>query len=496
MSSTLAVPLVEETSQSAQSTPNTRRSTVISPTHVTAAMETSRVYKISRRDEDEESIDSGYSSSGWYTAGGVGRAGQLSAFFNTSNMCVGIGILALPKALEFSGWALGVISLLVIAVVTFYSVRMIVAVSAHLALQDVDEDVDVVHTFHNGRVVTPGYVEVVRRCLGVPTGILVTTLLCIAQLGANIAYLIFIANSLYTHFGVPLQSSLCWSVVLLLPLCCMRSVKKFSVFSLIGIISMVIGLIAAVYWGVSSVIGNSDHKPQYESPALQGANWHTYPLFLGIASLSFEGVAAMALPIENSMADPSKFKNVLGCAVLLILVLNLWFASTMVVAVSEFRQDVPGVITEAMPSGAPVSQLVSVCLSLELLFTYPGNAIPLFKLFERSRFSTRTFGDMSRSSRIICFSIIRIIVVAFTGVTAFLLSDYFDIFLSLVGSVANASILFVFPGLCFIASSTHEDDKRRYRFAAVLVVSFGIAVAVIGTAIGARTALHGEVSAV
>ncbi|KAF4726379.1 U2 snRNP-associated SURP domain-containing protein, partial [Perkinsus olseni] len=117
-----------------------------------------------------------------------------------------------------------------------------------------------------------------------------------------------------------------------------------------------------------------------------------YPLFLGIAALSFEGVAAMALPIENSMANPAKFPNVLGYAVVLILILNLLFSCVMVVAVSGISDDVPGVITRAMPEGSTISRVVSACLSLELLCTYPGNAIPLFKLLERSTAAGRVFG--------------------------------------------------------------------------------------------------------
>lgn len=46
-----------------------------------------------------------------------------------------------------------------------------------------------------------------------------------------------------------------------------------------------------------------------ELPCLE-SKLYRYPLFLGIASLSFEGVGAMALPIENSMANPVKFPNV------------------------------------------------------------------------------------------------------------------------------------------------------------------------------------------
>ncbi|EER08643.1 hypothetical protein Pmar_PMAR017699 [Perkinsus marinus ATCC 50983] len=91
-----------------------------------------------------------------------------------------------------------------------------------------------------------------------------------------------------------------------------------------------------------------------ELPCLE-SKLYRYPLFLGIASLSFEGVGAMALPIENSMANPVKFPNVLGYAVLLILVLNLLFSSTMVIAVSNISDEVPGVITQAMPEGSLVT---------------------------------------------------------------------------------------------------------------------------------------------
>ncbi|KAF4690306.1 hypothetical protein FOZ60_000374 [Perkinsus olseni] len=100
----------------------------------------------------------------------------------------------------------------------------------------------------------------------------------------------------------------------------------------------------------------------------------------------------------------------------------------MVVAVSGISDDVPGVITRAMPEGSTISRVVSACLSLELLCTYPGNAIPLFKLLERSTAAGRVFGGMRRLARVTYFSIIRIVVVVFTGVTAFVLADSFDIF--------------------------------------------------------------------
>ncbi|KAF4741436.1 hypothetical protein FOZ62_009547, partial [Perkinsus olseni] len=224
-------------------------------------------------------------------------------------------------------------------------------------------------------------------------GALVTALLCVSQLGANTAYLIFIASSLKTHFQISMKSSLLGCIAVLSPICCLRSVKLLSLVSLVGIICMAVGLIAAAYWAITAVVDTPEEDATaLFSPALNAANWKTYPLFLGIAALSFEGVAATALPIENSMANPAKFPNVLGYAVVLILILNLLFSCVMVVAVSGISDDVPGVITRAMPEGSTISRVVSACLSLELLCTYPGNAIPLFKLLERSTAAGRVFG--------------------------------------------------------------------------------------------------------
>lgn len=162
----------------------------------------------------------------------------------------------------------------------------------------------------------------------------------VTLLGVCIAYQITFAQLLqqipYTNFSTSTLTIV--FALLAIPLCCVPNVGVLAIFSLIGLICLIVSVIAIIVYGVISYGGEVAQDPfgpisftnADDHLASGGNDSHTHlPLwpetlssmssFIGVATFCF-GLCSLAFPVEESMRN----KNEFGKAVVWSLIF-VWF---------------------------------------------------------------------------------------------------------------------------------------------------------------------------
>lgn len=171
-------------------------------------------------------------------------------------------------------------------------------------------------------------------------GVMITDLaIIITLLGVCIAYQITFTQLLQqipaTNFSTPVLAVV--FAILALPLCCVPNVGVLAIFSVIGLICLIVSVVAIIVYGVSlygsaawaDPIGDSKHTSEMHlTPGLHDSLHHlqmwpeslsAMSSFIGVATFCF-GLCSLAFPVEESMRNKKEF----GFAVTWSLVF-VWF---------------------------------------------------------------------------------------------------------------------------------------------------------------------------
>lgn len=155
----------------------------------------------------------------------VGQSTVPQTIFNSVNVLIGIGLLSLPLALQYSGWVLGLTFLVYSAVTTSYTAKILAK------CLDVDKT-----------LVT--YADLAYISFGHHARLITSFLFCVELLGACVALVVLFADSLYAL--IPGLSILQWKFVcglVLIPLNFLP-LRFLSVTSILGIVSCT----SSKYW--------------------------------------------------------------------------------------------------------------------------------------------------------------------------------------------------------------------------------------------------------
>eukprot|EP00397_Hematodinium_sp_SG-2012_P029627 GEMP01031316.1.p1 GENE.GEMP01031316.1~~GEMP01031316.1.p1 ORF type:complete len:237 (+),score=45.40 GEMP01031316.1:752-1462(+) len=224
----------------------------------------------------------------------------------------------------------------------------------------------------------------------------------------------------------------------------------------------------------------------------------TYFLFFGMASLSFEGLAGSALQIEQSMKENKHYRTVVTTSTLLLGSICIAFAMSGFVA---FGINIQPMILMNIPEQTPLHAVISVLLVTELVCTYPPVMYPIFAIFEQWCGSSKRIGTTffyQRPHLFVCVGI-RVVLVAITAWIAYFFEKNFNLYLALVGSLANASILYILPPILFLRAQACrlEGDglplDARQTVQACALILFGSVASVIGTVQASFHLLEGNI---
>mmetsp|Transcript_3019 Transcript_3019/g.4480 ORF Transcript_3019/g.4480 Transcript_3019/m.4480 type:complete len:422 (+) Transcript_3019:30-1295(+) len=343
--------------------------------------------------------------------------GWWDSFSTVIKGVVGSGILALPVAFKETGLALGSVCLLLLAVVSLYSHRIIILSVQALRKKGMGPA--------DGRI---EFQDLSKYSLGkVGEGIAAFAAIS-TQLGGCTAFLVFIGENMAEVAGTKCITVLMALMPVLIALALIRDAKLFGPTSHIGNAALVLA-ISTVFW-----FGFSESPPRsvgsYEQFKFSGL-----PIFFGIGVYTFSAHCEV-VSIEQVMTKREDFLSVLNSAFWVITILYFAFGA---LCYMFFAENTSEIIFDNL-GNSPFLVFVKICISVALLLQYPIVLLP----------ASVTFEDiLNVTDKFMWMSVVRVLLVIFTVLLAVLIPS-FEVVTSLVGAFSNGIVAFVLPPLFYM----------------------------------------------
>ena len=398
----------------------------------------------------------------------VGESTVPMTIFNSTNVMIGVGILALPLAVHYSGWVIGIAMLTAVAIVTEYT--------AKLLARCLDTN-----------TASTTYGDVAFLALGSTGRSLVEVTFLLELTAANVALIILFGDSMNSL--VPSIPVLTWKAILALGLLPLNFVpfKYLSVTSILGI-CCVMGIILLVF--TDGLI--KPHSPgslrQVAKTNAFPADLRTVPLSLGLF-LSPWGGHSVFPAIYKDMRHPQKYPRAVRTTYISVYSLNLIM---IVIGYLMFGELVRDEVTANILSSKHYPRVISIIILL-LIGIIPITKIPLSnrpmmdtinKKFlidlRQMDAKARAYSERSLSHRFARVSIAVVINIFELGV-AIGLPD-FDSVMALMGSAFCFTICIILP--CgFYLKIFHGSDtiKLPEKVLCWILIVVSAILGVIGT---------------
>jgi len=287
----------------------------------------------------------------------------------------------------------------------------------------------------------------------------------ISQLGFVAAYTVFVAENmqalimsmtqcrtLVSHGTLILAQALVF-----LPLSLVRKIAKLSTTALIADVFILTGVVYLLYYEIGSlaVHGLAD---------VVMFNTNNFPLFIGTAVFTFEGVG-LVIPITESMKEPQKFPKTLSWVMLVVAAL---FATAGALSYATFGSETQTVVITNLPGNSGFVQAIQALYSVAILLSMPLQLFPALSILELGLF--RRSGKYSLRTKMLK-NLFRFLVVILAMLTAWLGANDLDKFVSLIGSVACVPLCFIYPPLLHLRACAMT---RRAKMIDMALFTFGI----------------------
>lgn len=282
----------------------------------------------------------------------VGESTVPQTIFNSVNVLIGVGILALPLAVRLSGWVMGLIFLLLAALVTNYTARLLA--------RCLDT---------NSGATTYG--DIAFLAFGTIGRNSIEALFILELTAANVALIILFGDTMNSL--IPCVPTLTWKCVVALGLMPLNFApfKYLSVTSILGIMCT-LGIIFIV-------LIDGFLKPQAPGSLREVAvtyafpqNWRTIPLSLGLFMAPWGGHSVFPA-IYKDMRHPQKYTKALTYTYIFTYGLDL---SMAVLGYLMFGDSVRDEVTTNLLKSTAYPHALNV-LTVILISIIPITKIPL-----------------------------------------------------------------------------------------------------------------------
>lgn len=361
----------------------------------------------------------------------VGQSTLPQTIFNSVNVLIGVGLLALPLAMKLAGWLPGLIFFAFAGISTSYTAKILAKCA--------DVDTSLI-TFADLAYVSFG-----------PWARLATSILFSLELiAACVALVVLFADSL--HELIPGWGTTEWKIIcgiVLTPLSFVP-LRYLSFTSIIGIL--------ACFGMVLAIIIDGLIKPQQpgslREPAvthLFPANWMTLPIAFGILMSPWGGHSVFP-NIYRDMRHPYKYRRGVNIAYVFTFLLDL---SMAVAGFLMFGDGVKDEITRniLITPGYPeaINYFLVVCVAIIPLTKIPLNARPIISTLElflgldtRALATNASLTGLSSLTRGLLKTAVRLLCTVIFVILAILIPQ-FDTIMSLLGAVACFTICIILP---------------------------------------------------
>ncbi|OJA18949.1 hypothetical protein AZE42_09772 [Rhizopogon vesiculosus] len=353
-------------------------------------------------------------------AASVGPHGDASVTQALLKAFVGTGVLFLGKAFSNGGLLFSTITITIVALVSLHSFLLLVRTKF---------------------VVSGSFGDIGGALYGPWMRYTILSSIVISQIGFVSAYTIFVAENLQAFvlgvtkgsMDLPVIYLILVQLIIFIPLALVRNLAKLSTTALVADAFILAGLL--YIWGSEfSFIGERGFAE------VQMFNPKDFPLFVGTAVFSFEGIG-LVIPITDAMREPRKFPKVLTGVMITLLFL---FGGAGALSYLTFGSEVQAVVLVNLDQSSKLTQSVQFLYSLAILLSIPLQFFPAVRILENGLFvrSGRQDPRVKWTKNLFRFGL-----VAVSTVLSWIGAADLDKFVSLIGSLACLPLCFVYPAM-------------------------------------------------
>lgn len=362
---------------------------------------------------------------------------------------MGAGSFALPWAFSKMGYLVGPLSLMILMCLSIYSLSVLVGCSQGKS----------------------SYVDVARGIFGQKGAQLAYAASLSASIGVCGSYLVFMAATLHSLVPHLSQNSfLLLLVPIVILLSSVRDVQRFAFASLLGDISVVLGMVVVLIYGVGYHEGNNDESAKR---VMAVGSFGDMPLGFGNIGYLFL-VHFLALPIESSMRRPDQFISVASVTFSMCALIGGGFGLIGYLTFGEKTEQIILLNVE----GSFFLTAVKLLLCIDLICTYPLVMRPSIMIVQQTIITSCESGNgaVNKSKGLGSYQqhlmvCILLGILASAGAT---LLPAFGLLSGLVGGVSQTFLGFVLPPLLSMkvqrameASGSGEAEIKDYNFSAL-----------------------------
>ncbi|TFK28153.1 vacuolar amino acid transporter 4 [Coprinopsis marcescibilis] len=295
----------------------------------------------------------------------------------------------------------------------------------------------------------------------------------ISQVGFVAAYTIFVAENLQAFvLGItdclkliPVQYFILAQLVVFVPLALVRDIAKLSSTALIADVFIFAGL-GYIFKSELGLIAERGIAPD-----IKLFNHKDFPLFIGTAVFSFEGIG-LVIPISDAMREPHKLPIALSAVMAFLVVL---FGGSGILAYLTFGSEIQTVVLVNLDLKSRMVQTVQFFYALAILLSVPLQLFPAVRILENGIFSTSGKGD----SKVKWYkNLFRFGMVVLCSLISWAGAADLDKFVAFVGSFACVPLCYVYPAMLHYKACART---RRQKLADIAMIVFGVIAAVYTT---------------
>eukprot|EP00742_Colponemidia_sp_Colp-10_P003609 GILJ01003841.1.p1 GENE.GILJ01003841.1~~GILJ01003841.1.p1 ORF type:complete len:494 (-),score=72.91 GILJ01003841.1:162-1643(-) len=407
------------------------------------------------------------------------RASVKSSVFNLVSTILGGGVLALPSAFSNSGMLLGVFLVLTMAIVTAYSIHLLV-LSAR-------------------RMEAKSYEELSVRTFGPNGASVVAVLLLFLLFMASIAYVMLMEENispvlkyLFDWTEYPLGNGfkaivMAVCVLTVFPVTMLRSMTSLRFTSAISLVAVTFLALAIVIRAVQHMVGDDTWIPVVQPEAADAGSWSWIYLHQGtLNSVSVMSVSFLChfnvLPVHNDLKNNgTTSRRPFNARMKLVNYSTIFLVSILYIIVAVFGYATFGTTTAAnvlenyMPRD-PLLTIGRLGLFAVLWLSYPLLVFPLRGVIDRmlrnNGFTVGLAEDGETASTLRYF-----MVIFFINLVALLLATAVPnvkLVWQFMGSSVTLIIAYILPSAFYLKSSRGVSSTRRRTLALVLLIGASI----------------------
>lgn len=208
-------------------------------------------------------------------------------------------------------------------------------------------------------------------------------------IGVCIATQITVASMMMAIPGNFLSNT-AWTIlsgIICIPLCLSKDVGFLAPYSFLGLLCLIIGIVAILYFGMESFGSNVFIEPftpgsiQMEPLSYFPTSLSGLAIFLGVANFCFE-IASLAFSVEESMEHRENFQTAVLYCLVFVWLMYVIIADGAALLYIHDPQGIHENILSNLPQHSLIAALVRIMMAFVCLLTYPLSFYPPLQIIE------------------------------------------------------------------------------------------------------------------